>query len=139
MPGLKFVFEMLWPSRKEKISVVAANISKHAELMRGEVRLTEIQQASEARDRELKHHAKTEEDSIKQDFFNLQAQVSPKSYDADLYRFDALVCKGTGKWLLRDAGFKKWADASKPSSNIFWLKGIPGAGMFATPVYLEKP
>ncbi|RSL59358.1 hypothetical protein CEP54_007309 [Fusarium duplospermum] len=125
---LKFVFEALWPSRRDQIKMVTKHIARHRELMRTEVRLEEIRAADEARQRELEHFAQAEETAIKQEYFTLRAHVSPKTYDDDLYRHHATVCEGTGKWLFRDQSFKDWADQSKASTRILWLKGIPGAG-----------
>lgn len=96
--------------------------------MRTEVRLEEIRAADEARQRELKHFAQAEEAAIKQEYFTLRAHVSPKTYDHDLYRHHATVCDGTGKWLFRDQSFKNWLDPTAGSTQILWLKGIPGAG-----------
>ncbi|KAH6876383.1 hypothetical protein B0T10DRAFT_198406 [Thelonectria olida] len=125
---LKIVFEMLWPSRREKIKIVAKHIDHHRMLMRNEVRLEEIREANEAREQALKHFALTEENAIIQEYSNLRAHVSPKDYDADLYRFHGDVYDGTGKWLFRDQSFKDWTDLTKTSPRILWLKGIPGAG-----------
>ena len=96
--------------------------------MRTEVRLEEIRAADDARQRELEHFAKAEETAIKQEYSTLRAHVSPKTYDHDLYRHHAAVCEGTGKWLFRDQSFKGWVDHSKGTTQILWLKGIPGAG-----------
>ncbi|KAI5456910.1 hypothetical protein BGZ63DRAFT_434144 [Mariannaea sp. PMI_226] len=125
---LKIVFEMLWPSRRDKISIVAEHIGRHALLMRNEVRLEEIRQANDAREQQLKHFALTEENAIRQEYFDLRAHISPKDYDADLYRFHGDVYEGTGKWLFRDQSFKDWVDQSNTSERLLWLKGIPGAG-----------
>ncbi|RMJ16009.1 hypothetical protein CDV36_004314 [Fusarium kuroshium] len=125
---LKVVFEALWPSRRDQIKVVTKHITRHRELMRTEVHLEEIRAADEARQRELEHFARTEENTIRQEYFTLRAHVSPKTYDDDLYRHHAAVCDGTGKWLFRDQLFKDWADYSKGSTRILWLNGIPGAG-----------
>ncbi|RTE76813.1 hypothetical protein BHE90_008704 [Fusarium euwallaceae] len=125
---LKIVFEALWPSRRDQIKVVTKHIARHRELMRTEVRLEEIRAADEARQRELEHFAKVEENTIKQEYFTLRAHVSPKTYDDELYRYHEAVCEGTGKWLFRDQSFKDWEDQSKASTRILWLKGIPGAG-----------
>ncbi|KAH7249586.1 hypothetical protein B0J15DRAFT_536886 [Fusarium solani] len=113
---LKYLFEALWPRRRDEIKLVTKHIARHRELMRTEVRLEEIRAADDARQRELEHFAKAEETAIKQEYSTLRAHVSPKTYDHDLYRHHAAVCEGTGKWLFRDQSFKGW------------LKGIPGAG-----------
>ncbi|KAJ4313611.1 hypothetical protein N0V84_009318 [Fusarium piperis] len=125
---LKFLFEALWPKRRDQIKIITKHIARHRDLMRTEVRLEEIRAADEARQRELEHFARTEEDAIKQEYFNLRAHVSPKTYDEDLYRYHEAVCDGTGKWLFRDQSFKEWTTHSNGSARILWLKGIPGAG-----------
>ncbi|EEU34916.1 uncharacterized protein NECHADRAFT_39728 [Fusarium vanettenii 77-13-4] len=125
---LKFLFEALWPRRRDEIKLVTTHIARRRELMRTEVRLEEIRAADEARRRELEHFAKVEEAAIKQEYSNLRAQVSPKTYDHELYLHHGAVCEGTGKWLFRDPSFEDWVDHSKETTRILWLKGIPGAG-----------
>ncbi|KAL2687927.1 hypothetical protein Neosp_005497 [[Neocosmospora] mangrovei] len=124
---LKFLFEALWPRRRDEIRLVTAHIARRRDLMRTEVRLEEIRAADEARRRELEHFAKVEETAIKQEYFTLRAHVSPKTYDHELYLHHGAVCEGTGKWLFRDRSFKDWVDHSKGTTRILWLKGIPGA------------
>ena len=126
--GLKIVFEALRPSRREKIKLVAKHITQHRELMRTEVRLEEIRAASDAREKELDHFARAEESAIRQEYSTLHTHVAPKPYDKELDRNHAAVCKGTGKWLFRDQSFTDWANYSKGSAQILWLRGIPGAG-----------
>ncbi|KAF5000641.1 hypothetical protein FDECE_11178 [Fusarium decemcellulare] len=134
---LRIVFEALWPSRRDQIQVVAKHIARHRDLMRSEVRLEEIRTANDFRERELKHFAQTEENAVKQEYANQRAHISPRDYDADLYRFSESVCDGTGKWLFRDPSFKDWTTGSKKPSPILWLKGIPGA-VFAFLTYKDS-
>ncbi|KAJ4214083.1 hypothetical protein NW759_010609 [Fusarium solani] len=126
---LKYLFEALWPRRRDEIKLVTKHIARRRELMRTEVRLEEIRAADDARQRELEHFAKAEETAIKREYSTLRAHVSPKTYDHDLYRHHAAVCEGTGKWLFRDQSFKGWVGHSKGTTQILWLKGIPGAGV----------
>jgi hypothetical protein len=35
----------------------------------------------------------------------------------------------SGQWLLKDAKFKAWMDPNDANMPIFWMNGIPGAGM----------
>nr|RBQ99031.1 hypothetical protein FVER53263_03349 [Fusarium verticillioides] len=128
MSSLRYVFEMLWPSRKDQIQVVVKHIVSHRDLISKEVRMEEIRKANELRDRELQHIVQTEENNIAQEFASHRTYISPKSYDADLYRFSEAVCDGTGKWLFRNQSFQDWLDGKEKSKPILWLRGIPGAG-----------
>ncbi|EWG41198.1 hypothetical protein FVEG_03349 [Fusarium verticillioides 7600] len=128
MSSLRYVFEMFWPSRKDQIQVVVKHIVSHRDLISKEVRMEEIRKANELRDRELQHIVQTEENNIAQEFASHRTHISPKSYDADLYRFSEALCDGTEKWLFKDASFQRWLTVKKKSNPILWLRGIPGAG-----------
>ncbi|KAF5627128.1 Nacht domain protein [Fusarium sp. NRRL 52700] len=128
MRRLRAMFEMFWPSHKERIQVVVKHMASHRDLIRREVRMEEIRRADEMRNRELQHFVQTEKNNIAQEYASLRAQLSPKSYDADLYRFSEAVCNGTGKWLFRDQSFQNWLAGIEKAKRILWLRGIPGAG-----------
>ncbi|KAF4962504.1 hypothetical protein FSARC_9427 [Fusarium sarcochroum] len=128
MRRLRVLFQTIWPSRRDQIQVVVKHIARHRDLMRNEVRIEEIRTANDLRERELQHFAQMEENNIKQEYASHRAHISPKDYDADLYRFSEAVCDGTGKWLFRDPPFKDWLAGTEKSRPILWLKGIPGAG-----------
>ncbi|KAL0938544.1 NACHT domain protein [Colletotrichum truncatum] len=125
---LKFVFEMLWPSRREKIKMVGELIKRHTLLMRSEVRLEEIREAHDARRRELENFRLNESALTDREYASIRANTSPKIYDKDLYRLHGNVCEGTGKWLFRDKTFQNWMDSSISTPKIMWFKGIPGSG-----------
>ncbi|KAF5541970.1 Nacht domain-containing protein [Fusarium mexicanum] len=122
------MFEMFWPSHRDRIQVVVKHMASHRDLIRREVRMEEIRRADEMRNRELQHFVQTEENNIAQEFASHRAHISPKSYDADLYRFSEAVCNGTGKWLFRDPSFQNWLGGKEKAKPILWLRGIPGAG-----------
>lgn len=128
MRRLKVMFEMFWPSHRDRIQVVVRHMASHRDLIRKEVRMEEIRRADEMRNRELQHIVHTEENHIAQEFASHRAHISPKSYDADLYRFSETVCHGTGKWLFRDQSFQNWLAGKDKAKPILWLRGIPGAG-----------
>ncbi|KAF5968445.1 Nacht domain-containing protein [Fusarium bulbicola] len=128
MRRLKVVFEMFWPSHRDRIHVVVKHMASHRDLIRKEVRMEEIRRADEMRNRELHHFVQTEENNIAQEYASHRAHISPKSYDADLYRFSEAVCDGTGKWLFRDQSFQNWLAGKEKAKPILWLRGIPGAG-----------
>ncbi|RKL31203.1 hypothetical protein BFJ72_g11220 [Fusarium proliferatum] len=129
MRRLKVMFEMLWPSHRDRIQVVVKHMASHRDLMRKEVRMEEIRRADEMRNRELQHFVQTEEHNIAQEYASHRAHLAPKSYDADLYRFSEAVCNGTGKWLFRDQSFQNWLAGKDKAKPILWLRGIPGAGI----------
>ncbi|KAG4260120.1 hypothetical protein FPRO04_12431 [Fusarium proliferatum] len=128
MRRLKVMFEMFWPSHRDRIQVVVKHMASHRDLMRKEVRMEEIRRADEMRNRELQHFVQTEENNIAQEYASHRAHLAPKSYDADLYRFSETVCNGTGKWLFRDQSFQNWLAGKDKAKPILWLRGIPGAG-----------
>ena len=104
------------------------NIEQHTGLMRGEVRREHIRQEHEARRRALEHFEKAERRAIYDEYNAIKTHVSPVLYDGVLNRVEGRVCDGTGKWLVKDATFCKWVDATDVSTRRLWLRGIPGAG-----------
>ncbi|KAL7754599.1 hypothetical protein ACKLNR_002808 [Fusarium oxysporum f. sp. zingiberi] len=128
MRRLRVLFEMFWPSHRDRIQVVVKHMASHRDLIRKEVRMEDIRRADELRNRELQHFVQTEENNIAQEYASHRAHISPKSYDGDLYRFSEAVCNGTGKWLFRDLSFQNWLAGKEKAKPILWLRGIPGAG-----------
>ncbi|KAF5574950.1 Nacht domain protein [Fusarium subglutinans] len=126
--SMRLMFEMLWPRHKDRIQVVVKHMASHRDLFREEVLMEEIRRADEMRNREFQHFLQTEENHIAQEYASHRAHISPKSYDADLYRFSEAVCNGTGKWLFRDQSFQNWLAGKEKVKPILWLRGIPGAG-----------
>ncbi|OBR03043.1 Nacht domain protein [Colletotrichum higginsianum IMI 349063] len=125
---LKFVFEMLWPSRREKIKMVGDLIKRHTLLMRNKVRLEEIREAHNSRRRDLEHLQLTERVFTQQEYNSVRVHVSPRSYDEDLYRLSESICPRTGRWLFQDKFFQEWINSTASVFKILWLKGIPGSG-----------
>ena len=120
----------MWPKQREKINVVKAQIERHTLLLRREVGLEHIQEAHNARLQALEHYEKTEKLFGRQEFQSIKIDISPRTYEDKLDSFNARVCQGTGRWLLRDRTFAKWLDKADASINILWLQGIPGAGAY---------
>ena len=119
----------MWTKQREKIELVKAQIQRHTLLLRREVGLEHIQEAHNAQQQALKHYEKTEKSSRRQEFHSLKIDISPRTYGDRLDSFHARVCRGTGRWLLRDETFAKWLDKEDASIKVLWLQGIPGAGM----------
>ncbi|KAF6815604.1 NACHT domain protein [Colletotrichum sojae] len=109
---LTFVFEALWPGRREKIKMVGKLIKQHALLLRNKVQWSDIREAHEARHRQMEHFQLTERALMEQEYNSIRTHVSPKSYDDDLNRLQSSICPGTGNWLLRDKVFRGWMDRS---------------------------
>ncbi|KAK1999388.1 NACHT domain protein [Colletotrichum falcatum] len=124
---LQFIFRALWSSCYEDIKQVGGLIKRHALLMRNAVQLSEIRDAHEARRRDLEHFKLTKRAFAQQEYARIRSNISPKSYDEDLYRLHGNTCQGTGKWLFRDKLFQDWMEPSHTTSKIMWLKGIPGS------------
>ncbi|KAF2792115.1 NACHT domain protein [Melanomma pulvis-pyrius CBS 109.77] len=135
----KYLFESLWPRHRDKIKVVMNHMERHTLLMRNEVRLEHIQAEHGARLRALEHFERTEKSLRRQDYQNIETNVSPRNYEGRLDWLHGRICEGTGKWLLKDAIFVKWLDTSDTSTKILWLQGIPGAGKtFLSSTVVEK-
>ncbi|KAF4427465.1 Nacht domain [Fusarium acutatum] len=127
MNRLKSVFEMFWPSHRDRIKVVTKHMGSHRDLIKKKVGMGEIRRADESRNRELQHFAQTEENNIAQEYASHRASMSPKSYDGDLDRFSEAVCNGTEKWLFKYALFRNCLTCKEKPKPILWLRGIPGA------------
>lgn len=104
-------------------------MERHTLLLRRDVQWEHIRQEHEARVSALKHFDATEKNHRRQQYHGIRTDICPKTYYDDLDRLRNRVCDGTGGWLLSDPTFSRWLDAAEKSSRIFWLQGIPGAGM----------
>ncbi|KIA75967.1 hypothetical protein HK57_00235 [Aspergillus ustus] len=124
----KFLFESVWPRKQDQINVIIRNIEKHTLLLRNEVRLEHIRAEHEARLKALEHFKVTQRAHRLQQYQAIKTDVNPRMYDDKLDWYHNRVCKGTGTWLLKDAVFKKWLDATDTTSRVAWIQGIPGAG-----------
>ncbi|KAF3066316.1 hypothetical protein CFAM422_009490 [Trichoderma lentiforme] len=122
------MFEALWPSQKEKIKIVMDHIGRHTNLMRNKVRLEHLREEYEHRQRAFDHFEATQKSNMRQEYNIVKTDISPRFYDAELYRIRGQVCKGTGNWLKQASDFKKWLNGDDDSTRILWLCGIPGAG-----------
>lgn len=103
------------------------NIERHASLMVGEVTLTDITNAQEAREQALEKYRRDQEFQRRQDFASVRQALSPHLYDDDLDVFRKNRCQNSGDWLESHEKFCEWLSPSG-SPRLFWLKGIPGAG-----------
>ena len=97
--------------------------------MRSEVRLEHIRGEHDDRLRNLEHFQKTERSQRQQEYHNIKIAISPEFYDKRLDWIYGRICKGSGKWLVRDSTFIKWKNVTDVSTKILWLQGIPGAGL----------
>ena len=122
-------FESLWPKYGNKIKVIMANIERHNNLMIGEVTLADIRKAHEAREQALKRYTRDEDFQRRQDFEAVKQGLRPKLYDDELEGYRRIHCPGTGEWLDSNDQFCRWLDPKNKSQRLFWLQGIPGAGM----------
>ncbi|KAK5987844.1 hypothetical protein PT974_11978 [Cladobotryum mycophilum] len=128
LPHWRYMFEALWPKQKDKINIVMNHIGRHTTLMRNQVRLEHIREEHEHRQRAFEHFETTQRSNRRQEYNIIKTDLSPKSYDTELYRIRGGFCEGTGNWLKQDNDFKKWLDVDDRSIRILWLQGIPGAG-----------
>lgn len=122
------MFEAFWPKKKEEIELVIGRIKDHTYHLRNEVRLEVIQEAYDARQLEIENFAKLEEANRMQEYAAVETAIAPTFYGKKLNFLRGRVCEGTGDWLAKDPDLSKWLQATKDSSKIIWLCGIPGAG-----------
>lgn len=127
--GWRYFFESLWPKQRDSIKIVIGHITRHTLLMRSEVRLEHIRAEHDDRLRNLEHFEKTERSHRQQEYHNIKIAISPEFYDKRLDWIYGRICKGSGKWLVRDSTFIKWKNVTVVSTKILWLQGIPGAGL----------
>lgn len=125
----------MWPKQRDKIQLIMSHIERHTSLMRNEVRLEHIREEHKARLRALEHFEITERSHQRQEYNAIKEAISPRTYEEELYRIRARICKGTGKWLLRDATFTKWLKEVQKPTKLIWLQGIPGAGVSISTKY----
>lgn len=122
------MFEAVWPVYKAKIELVSSHIERHTLLLRNEVSLQHIKEEHEARTKALEFYEETRRFQERQTFHNLETLISPRLYDRKLDRFLTTTCDGTGRWLFKDSVYNRWLDMSDSSTNLVWLRGIPGSG-----------
>jgi hypothetical protein len=122
-------FESLWPKYGNKITIIMANIDRHTHLMIGEVTLTDIVKAQEAREQAMEKYIRDEEFQRRQDFESVKQSLLPKLYDDELESFRKRRFPRSGEWLESDDQFSGWLDPKNKSQRLFWLQGIPGAGL----------
>lgn len=96
--------------------------------MRRELQFEHLQLEHEARVRDLAHIESTERSNLRQEYQRIKTDISPRAYNEELNRLQERACKGTERWLLKDSSFAEWLDASKKSTRLCWLQGMPGAG-----------
>jgi hypothetical protein len=88
----------------------------------------EIQDAYEARQRELDHFARQEEINRRQEYDSIERAMQPAKYGEKLDYLCGRIFEGTGDWLIQDPDVNKWLGATNDSPKVIWLRGIPGAG-----------
>ncbi|KAF5667794.1 NACHT domain-containing protein [Fusarium heterosporum] len=122
MTGLKVFFEALWPKRKEEIEGVIERLEEHTGYLRNEVRLQDIQEASEARQHAIKSFAKLEESDRRQEYEALETAIRPVFYGQKLGHLLNRVCDGTGDWLIENEDMRRWFRVLPGSEKIIWKK-----------------
>lgn len=97
--------------------------------MDGEVTLAQITEAHAARMSTQEKYEKDLERDERMEFQIIQNSIRPHFYDSDLERIRQKCSVQAGKWLEKDDHFAMWQDATDQSVKLFWLSGIPGAGL----------
>ncbi|KAK0630428.1 hypothetical protein B0T17DRAFT_607368 [Bombardia bombarda] len=128
MPRWRYVFEALWPSRREKISIIVQHVERNTSLMRNEVRLEHIREEHVARLTALDHFETTKTIHLQLEYQTIETRIRPIFYHSRLGHINSQMCQGTHKWLLQDEAFVKWLNPTGTSTRSLWIQGIPGAG-----------
>jgi len=97
-------------------------------MLRNEVRLEHIQEAYNARARDMENFEKLERSTRRTEYGMLETRVAPVFYDTKLNYLRGRLCGGTGSWFLNDSHVQKWLNVTEDSPKVIWLRGIPGAG-----------
>ena len=103
--------------------------------MDGEVTLAHITEAHSARISAEERHEKDQERDERMEFQLIQNSIRPHFYDSDLERLRQHCSVQAGDWLENDDVFATWQDVNDQSVPVFWLTGIPGAGMSIPFIY----
>jgi Cdc6-like AAA superfamily ATPase len=122
------MFDVVWPKYRIEVDAVVKNLEKHADLLRKEATVLDIQEAREARVRATAHFTNARTFQERQKFLGLKSRLSPELYDEKLGWFRNRSVADCARWLFRDNAFSEWLDPSKMTVAWFWLQGIPGAG-----------
>jgi Cdc6-like AAA superfamily ATPase len=122
------MFEGVWPRCEQEVQLVLKSINTHAELVRNEATVLDIQEAREARVQTMAKFAKMDTVEERQKFQLLKERVSPEMYDGKLDWVLNRSVANCARWLFRDKCFLEWLDISNRVVAWFWLQGIPGAG-----------
>ncbi|KAL2213134.1 hypothetical protein CC79DRAFT_1391107 [Sarocladium strictum] len=120
--------KLLWSRPQKKLEMIISNIKKHQLLLNEEVTFVHIQQAKDARDRDLAHFNNIHADELSRKYVALKASINPLLFNDWLDRLYTTSVAGCDAWLLSEAQFLKWADHGLKKSDFLWLHGIPGAG-----------
>jgi len=133
--GLKFLFEALWPRKKEELEAIANRIGRHATIFRNEVRLEHIQAEYEARERDNERFRTLRDSTMRLEYETLKTNLNPPSFDAKLDWLRGRFCAHTGNWLLGHPCMLKWLNEETHGPERFiWLRGMPGAGGSFDPI-----
>ncbi len=100
--------------------------------MDSEVTLANISEAYAARVKTYEEFERLQRFQQRQELETLKIALSPHLYDSELERLRKPPYVDAGHWLDKEETFKRWLDPDDLSTRLFWLVGIPGAGMPST-------
>lgn len=82
-------------------------------------------------------HQRLQEEQLHLRRIQIQQWLCP--VDSELRHKDILriLHPETGGWLLRDHNFQQWSSLDYCANRLLWLYGIPGAGLWASTLFIE--
>ena len=122
------MFDLIWQKYRIEVDVVVKSLENHANLLREEATVLDIQESREARTQATAHFTSVRTFQERQKFLGLKSRILPELYDEKLGWFRNRSVADCAGWLFRDNAFSEWLDLSKMTATWFWLQGIPGAG-----------
>ncbi|KAK3983781.1 hypothetical protein QBC44DRAFT_45029 [Cladorrhinum sp. PSN332] len=136
---INVIIEPFWPSLRDKIGKIQANIEHHKLMMSVNVTLEEITRAHAARQHALEESQRAQIAREQQRYSEIRSEMQPEDHAPRLARVLRSITEGSGTWLDTCQSFLEWKDPANDSTPILWLHGIPGAGKtFLSAQMVEK-
>jgi hypothetical protein len=125
-------FDSLWKSFDFRFNGILKRLSHHKELLHREVVTIDIvaaqQWRNETKERVLRQEKRNQDYYLHDSISWLK--VSDEQHDDELEKLADKREEGTCEWVFRNSLFQNWKD-DVHGEPILWVKGIPGAGLFA--------
>ncbi|KIL83643.1 hypothetical protein FAVG1_13126 [Fusarium avenaceum] len=126
--GWKIFFGLLWPRKRAEIDRVIGRMRDHTHHLRNDVHQENIQEAYQARRRDIEDFDILEKTNRGQEYDAIQKSIAPADYWDRFNLISSRTCEGTGDWLIEGPDISQWLRMAQDSQKTIWLYGIPGAG-----------